>query len=122
MAPAKSARRLSTSTQAQLRPGALSQSVPATLISAGSRARSASVSQQAQGLAHAHSHAGEELVEGAALDHAVPTKGKRKDKGQTYECEKCSKVRRRPAVLCRRAGLALTLAPSSSRCTATRPA
>ncbi|GAA5838363.1 hypothetical protein JCM9279_003222 [Rhodotorula babjevae] len=102
MAPAKSARRLSTSTQAQLRPGALSQSVPQSLISAGSRARSASVSQQQQqGLAHvhAHSHAGEELVDGAMLDHAVPTKGKRKDKGQTYECEKCSKVYRHSTCL-----------------------
>ncbi|GAA5903171.1 hypothetical protein JCM8208_002227 [Rhodotorula glutinis] len=100
MAQAKSARRLSTSTQAQLRPGALSQSVPASLISAGSRARSSSVSQgQAQALAHAHSHAGEELVEGGMLDHAVPTKGKRKDKGQTYECEKCSKVYRHSTCL-----------------------
>ncbi|GAA5932332.1 hypothetical protein JCM3775_001195 [Rhodotorula graminis] len=101
MAPAKSgARRLSTSTQAQLRPGALSQSVPASLISAGSRARSSSVSQ-GQGLAHAHahSHAGDELVDGNMLDHAVPAKGKRKDKGQTYECEKCSKVYRHSTCL-----------------------
>ena len=90
MGPAKSTRRLSTSTQAQLRPGALSQSVPASLISAGARARSSSVSQTH---AHAHFHAEEDLGDQGSLDQAAPTKGKRKDKGQTYECEKCSKVR-----------------------------
>ncbi|BGP36547.1 hypothetical protein JCM10449v2_000448 [Rhodotorula kratochvilovae] len=92
-----SARRLSTSTQAQLRPGALSQSVPASLIAGGTRARSASLSQQQQ---QVHMHDDDlEYGVGAPLDHPHPPKGKRKEKGQTYECEKCSKVYRHSTCL-----------------------
>ncbi|GAA6052638.1 hypothetical protein JCM3770_003906 [Rhodotorula araucariae] len=91
-----SARRLSTSTQAQLRPGALSQSVPASLIGGATRGRSTSLSQQQVYVRDEDLEFG---AAGAQLDHPNPPKGKRKDKGQTYECEKCSKVYRHSTCL-----------------------
>lgn len=87
------ARRLSTSNQLRAGGPAISQSVPVGHANGAARARSTSLSTVPLPDVEF-----EEGPDGQPLAPA-PGGGKRKEKGQTYECEKCAKVYRHSTCL-----------------------